>query len=337
MRREDLLASPVEHIKINPKMTVNQLILEFEKSGSFGAGRLAIACNIFERMVRDEECTIYLALAGAAVPAGLRTIITNLIRKRLIDALITTAANMVHDFIEAIGGHHYKGHWAANDFLLYQYHIYRIYDIFVPEEDFIKMDYQCTEMFTEIAKEANGQSLSSHELAWEMGKRLKDPNSILRAAYEKRVPIFMPALRDSEFGYIYWMHSQRNPQNTLKIDAFKEVSSLIEMFSNSPRNGMIVLGGGVPRNTVQHAAVTSRKGIDYAIVLTMDRPETGGLSGSTLEETVSWGKLKKEARKIMVIGDMLITFPVIVAAVTERLGENFTRNPTLTSIRGKTT
>ncbi|RLG91350.1 deoxyhypusine synthase [Candidatus Bathyarchaeota archaeon] len=337
MRREDLLASPVEHIKIKPKMTVNELMLEFEKSGSFGAGRLAAACNIFEKMLRDEGCTIFLALAGAAVPAGLRTVIADLIRKRQIDALVTTAANMVHDFIEALGGHHYKGHWAADDVLLYQYHVYRIYDIFVPEEDFVKMDYHCAEMFTKIAEENAGKTLSSNELAWEMGKRLSDPNSILRAAYEEKVPIFMPALRDSEFGYIHWLHSQRNPQNTLKVDAFKEVGYIIEMFRKSPRNGMIVLGGGVPRNTVQHAAVTARKGIDYAIVLTMDRAETGGLSGSTLEETVSWGKLKKDASKIMVIGDMLITFPIIVAAVNERLGENYTRTPALTRIRSKIT
>jgi len=337
MRREDLLVSPVEHIKIKPKMTVNELMLEFEKSGSFGAGRLAAACNIFEKMLRDEGCTIFLALAGAAVPAGLRTVIADLIRKRQIDALVTTAANMVHDFIEALGGHHYKGHWAADDVLLYQYHVYRIYDIFVPEEDFVKMDYHCAEMFTKIAEENAGKTLSSNELAWEMGKRLSDPNSILRAAYEEKVPIFMPALRDSEFGYIHWLHSQRNPHNTLKVDAFKEVGYIIEMFRKSPRNGMIVLGGGVPRNTVQHAAVTARKGIDYAIVLTMDRAETGGLSGSTLEETVSWGKLKKDASKIMVIGDMLITFPIIVAAVNERLGENYTRTPALTRIRSKTT
>jgi len=327
----------VEHIKIKPKMTVNELMLEFEKSGSFGAGRLAAACNIFEKMLRDEGCTIFLALAGAAVPAGLRTVIADLIRKRQIDALVTTAANMVHDFIEALGGHHYKGHWAADDVLLYQYHVYRIYDIFVPEEDFVKMDYHCAEMFTKIAEENAGKTLSSNELAWEMGKRLSDPNSILRAAYEEKVPIFMPALRDSEFGYIHWLHSQRNPHNTLKVDAFKEVGYIIEMFRKSPRNGMIVLGGGVPRNTVQHAAVTARKGIDYAIVLTMDRAETGGLSGSTLEETVSWGKLKKDASKIMVIGDMLITFPIIVAAVNERLGENYTRTPALTRIRSKTT
>jgi len=337
MRREDMLISPVEHIKIGRKMTVNELILEFEKSGSFGAGRLSAACNIFERMVRDKECNVYLALAGAAVPAGLRTVIADLIRKRLIDALVTTAANMVHDYIEAIGGHHYKGHWAVDDGLLYQYHIYRIYDIFVPEEDFVKMDYHCAEMFAEIAEENPEKTFSSNELAWEMGKRLKDPNSILRVAYENNVPIFMPAIRDSEFGYVYWMHSQKKPKHILKVDAFKETDQLIRMFQNSPRNGMIVLGGGVPRNTVQHAAVTSRKGLDYAIVITMDRPETGGLSGSTLEETISWGKLKKEARKIIVIGDMLIIFPIIVAAVTERLEENFTRTPATTRLRSQTT
>jgi deoxyhypusine synthase len=92
---------------------------------------------------------------------------------------------------------------------------------------------------------------------------------------------------------------------------------------------MIVIGGGVPRNTVQSAAIASKKGMDYAVVITMDRPETGGLSGSTLRETVSWGKVKKAADKIMVIGDALIIFPVIVASVVERLGEKFRRTPYL--------
>jgi len=96
---------------------------------------------------------------------------------------------------------------------------------------------------------------------------------------------------------------------------------------------MVVIGGGVPRNTVQSAAIAAEKGMDYAVVITMDRPETGGLSGSTLSETVSWGKVKGEADKAMVIGDALVMFPIIAASVIERLGSNFTRTPYLK--RGK--
>jgi len=330
MRRKDLLLEPVKHIKINGKLTVDQLIQQFKNSGSFGAGRLSAACDIYERMIRDEECTIFFALAGAVVPAGMRSLIADLIREGLINVVVSTGANMVHDAIEALGGHHYKGHWFVDDYMLYKYHIYRIYDVFVPEEDFTKLDYRLAEMYDEIAAENKGKSLPSNEFAWELGKRLDDPNSILRAAYEAKAPIFLPAVRDSEFGFIHWLHASRKScQNPLVVDAFKDVAEIVNICKRSPKNGMIVIGGGVPRNTVQSAALASKKGMDYAIIITMDRPEIGGLSGSTLEETVSWGKVKGKAEKIMVIGDAMIIFPIIVASVLERLGEEFKRVPYL--------
>jgi len=109
VEREELLKNPVVHMKLTPKMTVNRLIKEFSNSGSFGAGRVATACDVYESMVRDKECTIFLSVAGAVVPAGLRSIIADLIRKRFVDVVATTGANMVHDLLEAFGGHHYKG------------------------------------------------------------------------------------------------------------------------------------------------------------------------------------------------------------------------------------
>jgi len=326
IKRKDFLLEPVNHIKINGKLTVDQLIQQFKNSGSFGAGRLSAACDIYERMIRDEECTIFLALAGAVVPAGMRSLVADLIREGLIDVVVSTGANMVHDAIEALGGHHYKGHWFVDDNVLYKYHIYRIYDVFVPEEDFVKLDSKLVEVYDEIAAENNGKSLSSKDFAWELGKRLNDPNSILRSAYEAKVPIFLPALRDSEFGFAHWLHtSRKSPQKTLTVDAFKDVPEIVDICKSSPRNGMIVIGGGVPRNTVQSAALASKKGMDYAVIITMDRPEIGGLSGSTLEETISWGKVKEKADKVMVIGDAMIIFPIIIASVIERMDEDFKR------------
>jgi len=334
MKRKDYLQNPVKHIKINGILTVDQLMQQFQGSGSFGAGRLARACNIYEKMLRDKDCTVFLALSGAVVPAGMRTLVADLVRARLVDVVVSTGASMVHDAIEALNGHHYKGSWMADDRELYRYHIFRIYDVLVPEEDYVKLDYQLAEMYREIASERKGESLSSNEFAWELGKRLKDPNSILRSAYEEDVPIFMPAVRDSEFGYIHLLHtSQKNQKNILEVDAFKDVPLICDICRKSPKNGMVVIGGGVPRNTVQSAAIAAKKGMDYAVVITMDRPETGGLSGSTLRETVSWGKVKGEADKGMVIGDALIMFPIIAASVIERLGSRFTRTPYLK--RGK--
>lgn len=329
MRNKDILQEPVKHIQINGKLSVDELIQQFKNSGSFGAGRLSTACDIYERMVRDEECTIYLALAGAVVPAGMRSLIAKLIRERFIDVLVSTGANMVHDAIEAVGGHHYKGHWIVDDNMLYEQNIYRIYDIFVSEEDFLRLDHRLVDIYDEIAAEKAGKGISSSEFTFELGKRLNDPDSILRAAYESKVPIFLPALRDSEFGYAYWLHaSKKDFKDALIVDAFKDVPEIIKMFKHSSRSGMVVIGGGVPRNTVQSAALATRKGMDYAVLITMDRPETGGLSGSTLEESVSWGKVKGGADKIMVIGDAMIVFPIMVASVIERVGEGFKRKPT---------
>jgi len=182
------------------------------------------------------------------------------------------------------------------------------------------------EMYDDIAAEYGGKSLSSRDFAWEVGRRLKDPNSILRAAYESKAPIFIPAVRDSEFGYIYNLHATRKHfKNTIVVDAFKDVPEIISICKKSARNGMVIIGGGVPRNTIQSAALATKSGIDYAVVITMDRPETGGLSGSTLEETVSWGKLKSESDKTMVIGEAMMVFPMMVASVIERLGGGFKR------------
>lgn len=237
---------------------------------------------------------------------------------------------MVHDAIEALKTHHYRANQTLDDMELYKYHLFRIYDVLVPEEGYVRLDYELSEMYGEIADEKKGAALSSREFAWEIGKRLSDPDSILRAAYEENIPIFMPSIRDSEFGFIHWLHATKAGQkNVLNLDAFKEVPEICGICGDSARNGMIVIGGGVPRNAVQSATLASKKSLDYAVVVTMDRPETGGLSGSTLSETISWGKMKGKADNVMVIGDALMIFPIIVASVVERLGKDFTRFPFL--------
>ncbi|MFB3890344.1 MAG: deoxyhypusine synthase family protein [Candidatus Bathyarchaeia archaeon] len=329
MRRKDYIQNPVGHMRLDAPLTVDQLMQQFKNSGSFGAGRLAAACDVYEKMLRDEECTVFLALSGALVPAGMRLLITNLIRRRLVDVVVSTGASMVHDAMEAVGGRHYKGSaFEDDDRELYRYHIFRIYDVLVPEEAYVHLDYRLAEVYGQIADEWKGEALSSREFARELGRRLTDPNSILCAAYEMNVPIFMPAVRDSEFGFIHWLHAaQRDYKNTLQLDAFKDVPEICGICSRSPKNGMVVLGGGVPRNTVQSAALASKKGLDFAVVVTMDRPETGGLSGSTLKETISWGKMKGEGDNVMVIGDAMVIFPLMAASILERLGEGFKRSP----------
>jgi len=326
--KKAFLREPVKHMNIDGRLSVDELMKEFKDSGSFGAGKLAVACDVYEQMVRDKDCTIFLALAGAVVPAGFRTLIADLVRRRLFDVVVSTGANMVHDAIEAFGGHHYKGSSSVDDHELCKLDIYRIYDIFVPEEDFLRLDRALVEIYDELADKNGSDPLSSTDFTRELGKRISDSDSILRAAYDAKVPVFLPALRDSEFGYAFWLHAQkRDFKKTLLVDAFKDVPEIMGICKRSDKTGMVVIGGGVPRNTVQSAVLAMHKPLDYAIVITSDRPETGGLSGSTLEESVSWGKVKDEAGKVMVIGDATVMFPLIVASVLERIGKDFEREP----------
>jgi deoxyhypusine synthase len=310
-------AKPIEHIEVRGDMTVDELVREFGKSGVFGAGRVAEATDILYEMVSREDVTTYLGLAGALVPGGMRQVIADLIRDRLIDVLVTTGANMVHDMIEAFGASHYRGSASVDDSELYRLQIDRIYDVFLHERDFSKYD----ELFVKMLGDIPSRKMSIREFMYEIGKRIEDPNSILRLAAEKKVPVFCPAVADSAIGLDVWrFKSGHNPD--LFVDAFSDLNDFMDIVRKAKRNGAILLGGGVPKNFILQAMiVVKRGGYDYAVQITMDRPEPGGLSGATLEEAKSWGKVKGRARAVQVIGDASVIFPLMVAAVRERLAK----------------
>ena len=303
---------------IRSGMTINEMIQEFTKSGCFGAGRLATAVDIYQKML-DEKATIILGLAGAMIPAGFQKIIVTLIQKKLVDMIVSTGANMVHDALEAFGGVHYKGTWLIDDKSLHKNKVERIYDIFIPEELFIKkFDDPILEVYQEIASQFKGQVLSIKDFIWEVGKRIKDETSILYNAYRFQIPIFVPAIQDSCYGLQAW-ELQHRTKNALVVDAFKDMEDFITLVTKSKKVGAILIGGGVPKNFIFQAAFKTKRAYDYAIQITMDRPEPGGLSGATLEEAVSWGKVREDASRVTVYSDATICFPIIVAAVMERL------------------
>jgi deoxyhypusine synthase len=308
----------IEHIKVHGDMTVDELVREFGRCGVFGAGRVAEAVDIFYEMVSRDDTTTYLGLAGALVPGGMRQVITDLIRDHLIDVLVTTGANMVHDMIEAFGASHYRGTAVVDDTMLYRLQIDRIYDVFLYEKDFSMYD----ERFIELLEELPSRRMSIREFLYEVGKRIDDPNSILRAAADEGVPVFCPAIADSAIGLDVWRFKQKhNPD--LYVGAFADLNDFIDIVRRAKRNGAIMLGGGVPKNFILQAMiVVKRGGYDYAVQITMDRPEPGGLSGATLEEAKSWGKVRGKARSVQVIGDASIIFPLMVAAVRERLAKS---------------
>lgn len=316
----DVCKEPITPLTLKPKMTVDALVREMEKSGCFGAGRLATAVRIYEQMLQ-ERATVFLGLAGAMTPAGFRRIISDLIRRDMIHVIVSTGANMVHDLLEAFGGRHYRGTWLTDDKLLHKYEIDRIYDIFIPEAIFIaKFDKPIFRILRDLQKGHKSSPLGIKDFMWEIGKRLPpDRDSILYNAYKYNVPIFIPAVQDSCFGLSMWEYLFKLKRRGILVDAFKDLDDFFKIVVRARKRGVLIIGGGVPKNFIFQAAFKTGVPYDYAIQITMDRPEPGGLSGATLEEAISWGKVDERARRVQVISDATICFPILVAAVMERL------------------
>ncbi|NQE05960.1 putative deoxyhypusine synthase [ANME-1 cluster archaeon GoMg1] len=331
-------------------MSVDDLVSAFGGC-AFGAGRLAIAADIYEEMQTDET-TKFIGIAGALVPAGMRNVIAEMVREREVDVVVATGANLVHDIIEALGNHHYKidvedGSGLAagaetnagmvpetetktetetptpiDDIWLREQGLERIYDVIVHEEAFARLEAFLRTVFDKLDCENHEGGYSIRELTKAIGENLADRDSILRAAVDSDVPVFCPAIADSMIGLHAWIYKQTCP---LKVDAFSDMKELVDIFCDAKRTGAIILGGGVPKNFIFQTALIAppgeqgQEGFDYAIQITTDTPENGGLSGATLEEAKSWGKVGAKAKAVTVYCDATIALPVIVAAVRERI------------------
>ena len=303
----------IRHADIHGTMTVDQLVKQMEGC-AFGAGRIGAACDILEEM-QAEDVTKFFGLSGAMVPAGMRKIVADMIRDGYIDVLVTTGANMVHDVIEGIGCCHEKGSATADDMELKKQHINRIYDVYLNEDYFGDLEDKMQHVYGSMDPK---KTYSISELMSEIGRNIDDRDSILRAAYDCKVPIYCPAIQDSVLGLQAWLFKQANKLN---VDAFADMREFMDTCYGAKRTGAVLLGGGVPKNYIlQSMLVTPRGGFDYVIQITMDRAETGGLSGATLDEARSWGKVGDNAKAVQVICDSTIALPLMLAAVNERKG-----------------
>ncbi len=305
---------PVNQLHVKPKMTVNELVVAMGEAGAYNGGSLARAADIWEQMLRDDETTKFFGLAGAMVPAGMGGIVSDLIQAGHIDILVSTGANMTHDIIEAIGCRHFHGTAFCNDIELRHDEINRIYDVYLPNEAFEHFEEFMQEVFGQLEP---GSTISISGLLEHIGNNTK--SGILHTAAKNKVPIFNPAIQDSMIGLQYWLFSQTNK---VTVDAFADMPALMDRCFSVKKAGAMLVGGGVPKNFILQSMLMTPNGFTYAIQLTGDRPDLGGLSGATLDEARSWGKITEDAQAVTVYGDATITLPMLAAAVTERLGHD---------------
>ncbi|MHA1868647.1 MAG: deoxyhypusine synthase [Candidatus Heimdallarchaeaceae archaeon] len=303
--------SKVNHINCFAEQSVSELMEEFANSGVFGPGRIAEAIKIYTEMIND-NATIFLGLAGALVPGGMRHIITDMIKKKMVHVIVTTGANVTHDLVESFGGEHVKGINYSSDEELRQKSIDRIYDAFVSDESFMNFEDHIQpilqNIYSKYKNENNQLILPTYQLMHYIGEKISDEHSFVRAAYENNVPIFIPAYGDSVLGLQTWLFSQ---MNKILIDDMGDLSKIQQIACDAEKAGTLFLGGGVPKNYIFQSRLMSPKTYDYAIQITMDRVETGGLSGASLDEAISWGKTSSKSKMVTVVADVTISLPLI--------------------------
>lgn len=303
---------PVNHIKIEKPLTVNELVEKMDSAGVLGAGRLGKAVGICEAMIKDRDCKVFLGLAGPLVPGGMREIIIDIIENKWVDVVVATGATLTHDLGEALGYRHYQGKADADDSELNKKGFDRIYESYMPNKIYEGMEEFIAKNFDKIKDKK-----SIREFLWEIGK-LTPKKSILKACFESKTPIFCPAISDSGIGLMVW--GQLAKGKSAETRAFEDLKEIIDIAWTAKKAGVIYFGGGVPKNYIQQAMQLAPKSASYGVQITMDRPEPGGSSGAELREGISWGKLNPKAKFVDLICDATIAMPVIYAALKERIG-----------------
>jgi deoxyhypusine synthase len=322
MDRKSLLKDTIEHIDI--RSFDARPIIEAYGRMAFQARNLHNASDIFNRMLRDETCTIIVTLAGSLFSAGLKGIVADMIRYNMVDVIVSTGAIIIdQDFFEGIGFHHYLGDPEGDDRRLRELHIDRIYDTYINEDELRKCDVT-------VAKIADGleqRSYSSREFIEVMGAYLErhhpKANSVTLEAYRNDVPIFVPAFSDSSAGFGLIFHQQQNPHGHVAIDSVQDFRELTEIKISSQQTGLFIVGGGVPKNFAQDVVVAAdvlgneRPLHKYAVQITVADERDGGLSGSTLREACSWGKVDTVFEQ-MVWGEATLVLPLIISDAYHR-------------------
>ena len=320
--KKSLLNSPIEHIDI--KSFDARKIIDGMSKMSFTSRDTARAAGIYNEMLSDKDCSIFLTLAGSTSAGGCMDLYADLVKYNMVDAIVATGASIIDmDFFEALGFKHYQGSQFQDDTELRNNYIDRIYDTYIDEEEL----QACDKAICVIANTLEPRSYTSREFIRELGKYLKangkKRGSLIETAYDNNVPIFCPAFTDSSAGFGLVMHQEQNPDRHMTIDSIREFRELTEIKLKSKQSGLLMVGGGVPKNFIQDTVVCAEllgKKVDmhkYAIQITVADTRDGACSSSTLKEASSWGKVDV-TKEQMVFAEATSVLPLIASDAYHR-------------------
>jgi len=317
--RKELLSIPVNQLDLSKATSIHALVDAWSRT-SIQSRSVSECAHVYENMISDKDRpTIFLGLSGALIAGGLRKVIRDLVEAGFVDVIVSTGAIVYQDVYQAQGYKHYMGTPNADDAVLHDLYIDRIYDAYVDEVGFVKTD----DVIAEIAASLPARKYSTREFMREVGTRAaSDPDSIVGTATKRGVPIFVPAIADSSIGIglagLYRAAKKAN-EKLMQLDTIQDNYEIAQIVLKSKKTGSIYIGGGVPKNYINDAAVMLdyTPGHSYVFQITTDAPHWGGLTGSTLDEAKSWGKVSKKATRATAYVEATIGLPLIAGYVLE--------------------
>jgi len=305
----------VSDIKLKECMTADDLVRQMYESGGFTAKKLGVGVNILENMVKDEDCKVFLSFPACIISTGTRGVIKDLIKNKLVDAVITTCGTLDHD-LARVWKDYYHGDFLMDDKKLHKKGVNRLGNVLIPNECYgLILEEKMQPVISEIYNEGK-KELSTKDIIWEFGKRIDNEDSLIHWAYKNQIPIYVPGITDGAFGSQLWMFWQEHKD--FKINLFEDEQELMNMVFDAKKSGALMIGGGISKHHVIWWN-QFRDGLDYVVYITTAPEYDGSLSGAPVREAVSWGKVKEDAKFVTIEGDATVLLPLMAAALLERL------------------
>jgi len=322
--KNDYLIKKIIPFDVRKVKNVDDLLRNLSHCG-FQGRNLGRGLDILEKMVKDENILTVLTLSGAMVPAGMGELICSLIENRLIDVIISTGANVIHDLVDAFSGiGHYQGTSEIDDNDLFEKRINRIYDVFLPEDNYQIAEINILEKIKDTYTDEKNISTTPSELFKKIGLNIKE-RCIISVAAKHDIPLFVPAFSDSEFALNLIKYSVREGYN-FQFDILKDVLKFADIIRESKEYGTLIIGGGVPRNWAQQVFPLldqidhmETMGYNYSVRIHTATEYDGGLSGCTVSESKSWGKYHLESKYVSIWCDATIALPILISGLYQRL------------------
>jgi deoxyhypusine synthase len=310
-----MLKNVVEDHTFFEGISVDELVLQMEKAWGFTAGKLALGVRILENMIKDRSCVKFLSFTGNLVATGTRGALKELVKRNLVDVVVTTCGTLDHDIARS-WENYYKGSFQMDDAKLRKKGINRLGNVLVPNESYgIIIEKKMQALLQSLRKEGI-KEMTTHQLCHEIGKRICNESSILYWAAKNNIPVYVPGITDGAVGYHLWLFSQ---DHDFKVNLLKDSGELNDIVFTAKRTGALIVGGGISKH---HTLWWNqfRNGLNYAVYISTAEEWDGSLSGARPREAVSWGKINEKAKRIMIEGDASVILPIMVSSLITRLG-----------------